>query len=254
MSVAHLNGAGDSHRGKESNSDRLRVIVEEPHLRNLFGEFLRHNFCEENLLYWIVVVDFRKKFVVTSSAVASNAPPPANSRSNSKHSPGQAAMERHHDLLINQAYNIYKQFLAAGAPQELNIDHSLRNELSAYLNGVVSQITGKSFSGRVELEHMAQFNATQLQMLISLYERIQTHVFRLMATDSVPKVCFSCLFTLSTARSHHICSSSRPRSSWPSVGSTRWSSTDSITRRRTVATRRTRPGSTRTEKRSAAHT
>lgn len=162
------------------------MIVEEPHLRNLFGDFLRHNFCEENLLYWIAVVDFRKKFGVTSSAVAANASSGPSSRGN-KHSPGQAAMERHHDLLITQAHGIYKQFLASGASSELNIDHALRNELTAYLNSVVKQLTGKPFSGRVELEHMAQFNATQLQMLISLYERIQTHVFRLMATDSVPK-------------------------------------------------------------------
>jgi hypothetical protein len=189
MSVARVEAHESHGKSKESNSDRLRVIVEEPHLRNLFGDFLRHNFCEENLLYWVAVVDFRKKFVVTSSAVASNAPPAAPVRGMShKASPGQAAMERHHDLLIQQAYHIYKQFLAGGAQQELNIDHSLRNELSAYLNQVVSQITGKPFSGRVELDHMSQFNATQLQMLISLYERIQTHVFRLMATDSVPKV------------------------------------------------------------------
>ena len=41
----------------------------------------------------------------------------------------------------------------------------------------------------VELEQANAFNATQLQTMIRLYERIQTHVFRLMATDSVPKVC-----------------------------------------------------------------
>jgi hypothetical protein len=187
MSVARIEGH-DVGKNKESNSDRLRVIVEEPHLRNLFGDFLRHNFCEENLLYWVAVVDFRKKFVVTSSAVASNAPAAPTTRPGTKASPGQAAMERHHDLLIQQAHHIYKQFLASGAPQELNIDHSLRNELSGYLNQVVTSITGKPFSGRAELDHMSQFNATQLQMLITLFERIQTHCFRLMATDSVPKV------------------------------------------------------------------
>ena len=38
------------------------------------------------------------------------------------------------------------------------------------------------------MEQANAFNATQLQVMIRLYERIQTHVFRLMATDSVPKV------------------------------------------------------------------
>lgn len=31
--------------------------------------------------------------------------------------------------------------------------------------------------------------ATQLQTLVKLYERIQTYIYRLMATDSVPKFC-----------------------------------------------------------------
>lgn len=48
-------------------------------------------------------------------------------------------------------------------------------------------MTGKSFQGHVDLEQANHFNATQLQTMIRLYERIQTHLFRLMATDSVPK-------------------------------------------------------------------
>jgi hypothetical protein len=31
-------------------------------------------------------------------------------------------------------------------------------------------------------------HASQLQTMVKLYERIQTYIFRLMATDSVPKV------------------------------------------------------------------
>ena len=34
--------------------------------------------------------------------------------------------------------------------------------------------------------------ASQLQTMVRLYERIQSYIFRLMATDSVPKVCDSC--------------------------------------------------------------
>jgi hypothetical protein len=48
-------------------------------------------------------------------------------------------------------------------------------------------MTGKVFQGQVDQEQANAFNATQLQTMIRLYERIQTHVFRLMATDSVPK-------------------------------------------------------------------
>jgi len=168
---------------KESNTDRLRFIIEEPALRSRFREFLRDNFCEENLSFWLEVEDFKKKFSITSSAMASG-----SSRGNSKTS-GQAAMERHHEALIHIAFEIYNTYLAPSSQCELNIDHGLRNELSAYLNEVMTGLTGKAFQGRVELEQASAFNATQLQSLIELYKRIQTHVFRLMATDSVPKVC-----------------------------------------------------------------
>jgi hypothetical protein len=182
-----LNSNYDPHEkksSKESNTDRLRYIVEEPGLRSLFREFLRGNFCEENLSFWLDVQDFKKKFNITSSAMAAT----PTTRPGNRNTPGQAAMERHHESLINTAFVIYNTYLAPSSQCELNIDHGLRNELSKYLEEVVTNMTGKAFQGRIEPEQANAFNATQLQTMIRLYERIQTHVFRLMATDSVPKV------------------------------------------------------------------
>ena len=178
----------DKKSTKESNTDRLRSILEEPQLRALFREFLRANFCEENLSFWLDVKDFKKKFNITSSAIAVT--PAGRGRG----TPGQAAMERHHESLIHTAFIIYNRYLAPASQNELNIDHGLRNELAAYLNDVMTNLTGREFHGQINLEEAQSFNATQLQMMIRLYERIQTHVFRLMATDSVPKV--SCLVYL----------------------------------------------------------
>ncbi|KAH9918145.1 regulator of G protein signaling domain-containing protein [Fomitopsis serialis] len=169
---------------KESNTDRLKYIIEEPQLRSLFREFLRNNFCEENLSFYLDVLDFKRKFNITSSAIA--AAPPVRP-SNRGTTPGQVAMERHHEALIQKAFEIYNTYLAPSSQNELNIDHGLRNELSGYLSDVITNLTGKSFQGRVEAEQANAFNATQLQTMIKLYERIQMHVFRLMATDSVPK-------------------------------------------------------------------
>lgn len=171
-------------RHRESNSERLRYIIDEPQLRTLFREFLRSNFCEENLSFYLEVQDFKKKFGVTSSAMAAS----GSRNGNAKGTPGQAAMERHHESLIQQAFVIYNTYLAPSSQCELNIDHGLRNELSGYLSDVITSMTGKPFNGRVELDQASAFNATQLRAMIQLYERIQTHVFRLMASDSVPKV------------------------------------------------------------------
>ena len=41
----------------------------------------------------------------------------------------------------------------------------------------------------IDAASLGTVQASQLQNMVKLYERIQQHVFRLMATDSVPKFC-----------------------------------------------------------------
>jgi len=128
------------------------------------------------------VQDFKKKFNITSTAMAAHPPPRGASRT-----PGQLIMERHHESLINTSFAIYNTYLAPSSSSELNIDYVLRSDLHKFLEEVVTGLTGKPFQGQVEPEQAASFNATQLHTMIRHYERIQVHVFRLMATDSVPK-------------------------------------------------------------------
>lgn len=75
------------------------MILDEPAVRSLFREYLRSNFCEENLSFWLDVQDFKRKFGTTSSAVAL---PTAKSRAT-----GVQAMERHQQDLIAMAFVIY---------------------------------------------------------------------------------------------------------------------------------------------------
>ncbi|KAF9224349.1 hypothetical protein BS17DRAFT_703274 [Gyrodon lividus] len=183
-----LNTYGEAKEAKEakasvkSNTDRLNQILEEPSYRALFRDFLKANFCEENLAFWLDVEDFKRKFSITSSAQA-NAP----AGRHGKGTPGQAAMERHHESLIQTAFQIYNKYLAPSSQNELNIDHGLRLDLASYLGEVMTNLNGKAFDGQVDASQASAFNATQLQMLIKLYSRIQTHVLRLMAMDSLPK-------------------------------------------------------------------
>ncbi|KAF8121349.1 regulator of G protein signaling [Boletus edulis] len=184
-----LNSAyNDSKESKEakasvkSNTDRLNQILEEPSYRALFREFLKANFCEENLAFWLDVEDFKRKFSITSTAQA-NVP----AGRGGKGTPGQAAMEKHHESLIQTAFQIYNKYLAPSSQNELNIDHGLRLDLANYLSEVMTNLNGKAFDGHVDASQAVAFNATQLQMLIKLYSRIQTHVLRLMAMDSLPK-------------------------------------------------------------------
>jgi GTPase-activating protein SST2 len=180
-----LNEATEKKGNVKSNTDRLKYILEEPSYRALFRDFLKANFCEENLSFWLDVEDFKRKFNTTSSAQAA-----APARLGNRATPGQAAMEKHHDALIHTAFQIYNKYLAPSSQNELNIDHGLRLDLANYLGEVMNGLHGKSFDGQVDTSQAVSFNATQLQVLIKLYTRIQTHVLRLMAMDSLPKVCF----------------------------------------------------------------
>jgi len=84
---------------KDSHTGRLKMILDEPAVRSLFREYLRANFCEENLSFWLDVQDFKRKFGTTSSAVAL---PTGKNRGT-----GVQAMERHQQDLIAMAFVIY---------------------------------------------------------------------------------------------------------------------------------------------------
>ena len=77
-------------------------------------------------------------------------------------------------------------YLAPASPAELNIDHTLRAELISYMNQVPSE---KEMISKAAADGPSgTLQASQLQTMVKLYERIQTYIFRLMATDSTPKV------------------------------------------------------------------
>jgi len=192
----HIDGLDDDSANgiretqQKSNAERLQHILNEPSLRSLFREFLRSNFCEENLSFWLDVQDFKKKFSTTSSSNSA-----AALQRTGRSPQTQVAMERHHDQLITAAFTIYNTYIAPSSPSELNIDHALRNEFVGYLTDIVTGLSGKGFKGYLDPEQARTVNATQLQQMIRLYERIQAHVFRLMATDSVPKFVKTTSFT-----------------------------------------------------------
>jgi hypothetical protein len=86
---------------KDSHTARLKQILEEPALRSLFREFLRANFCEENLSFWLDVQDFKRRFNTSSSAAAAPGALPT------QRGQGLQAMEKHQQDLISMAFVIY---------------------------------------------------------------------------------------------------------------------------------------------------
>jgi hypothetical protein len=135
---------------RDSNTNRLAVIVRDPALRLLFREYLRETHCEENLAFYVEV----KIFLADYESAKRNASPPK--------------LDVIRETLAS-AYSLYNAFLAPGSPCELNIDHNLRNALAGRMTKAVG-----------EDEQMLQ----SLDEVAVLFDQAQSTVFKLMASVS----------------------------------------------------------------------
>ncbi|EFQ27782.1 domain found in Dishevelled [Colletotrichum graminicola] len=142
---------------RDSNTQRLDKILTDAALRLLFRENLRETHCEENLSFYLDVDDFVRSCRGAIRAAQKN--------------PNASSLDGIKEIMA-QAYGIYNAFLAPGSPCELNIDHQLRNNLATRMTKAVGQ-------------DVAMIET--LQEVMSLFEDAQNAVFKLMASDSVPK-------------------------------------------------------------------
>ncbi|KFY60058.1 hypothetical protein V496_05449, partial [Pseudogymnoascus sp. VKM F-4515 (FW-2607)] len=146
---------------RDSNTQKLDKILTDAALRLLFREQLRDTHCEENLSFYLDVDEFLK-----SCADALQGTSPA-ARSKNPDRSLDAIKET-----MASAYGIYNAFLAPGSPCELNIDHLLRSQLASRMTKAVGRDDAMIDS---------------LKEVIKLFEEAQLSVFKLMASDSVPK-------------------------------------------------------------------
>lgn len=179
-------GVASWPKDQHSTTTRLRAILDEPALRSLFRDFLRANYCDENLGFWIDVADFRRRFSTTSSAVGGN----TQQATRKKQGTATNAMETHQQNLVAAALHIYNTYLAPLSPNELNIDHNLRADVVNYVNRSLAEVAPAGAAKTPlpgEEADIPALRATQVQTLLRQYERIQEHIFRLLATDQVPR-------------------------------------------------------------------
>ncbi|PHH68242.1 hypothetical protein CDD82_708 [Ophiocordyceps australis] len=157
--VSRNEGPASTRNGisRDSNTQRLDRILNDPALRLLFRENLRDTHCEENLSFHQDVAEFVRACKVAIAYA--------------RKSPSENSMEGIKEIMA-QAYGIYNAFLAPGSPCELNIDHQLRNNLATRMTKAIGQDTSMIES---------------LEEVTTLFEDAQNAVFKLMASDSVPK-------------------------------------------------------------------
>ncbi|KFY82794.1 hypothetical protein V500_10329, partial [Pseudogymnoascus sp. VKM F-4518 (FW-2643)] len=146
---------------RDSNTQKLDKILTDAALRLLFREQLRDTHCEENLSFYLDVDEFLKS---CADALQGMSP---SSRAKNPDRSLDAIKET-----MASAYGIYNAFLAPGSPCELNIDHLLRSQLASRMTKAVGRDDAMIES---------------LKEVIKLFEEAQLSVFKLMASDSVPK-------------------------------------------------------------------
>jgi len=145
---------------RDSNTNRMTVIVRDPALRLLFREYLRETHCEENLAFYVEVKSFLAEYERAKRDFAS------------------PRLDVIRETLAS-AYSLYNAFLAPGSPCELNIDHSLRNALAGRMTRAVG-----------EDEQMLR----SLEEVAVLFDQAQSSVFKLMASVCpFPYLCQVCL-------------------------------------------------------------
>ncbi|KAI9495581.1 regulator of G protein signaling domain-containing protein [Zychaea mexicana] len=147
---------------QEGLNGRLKQILDDPQLRSLFKDFLRSNFCEENLDFWIDYATLRRKCRNQSPAMPS---------------------QNQKDLL-EDAYSVWSTYLAPHALSELNVDHLLRQEMARLVNATVT-IAQDPQSQRVIIS--THSTSQSLRMMLKWFDKVEEHILRLMASDSVPK-------------------------------------------------------------------
>ncbi|KAF9350855.1 hypothetical protein BGX34_000957 [Mortierella sp. NVP85] len=184
-----------------SNTTRLNLILSNVTLRDMFKNFLKQNICEENLAFYLEVLDYKNMFNMLINATRSYTQslsdqeplsPTAGSKAGSANISHPASLRELEKQICTQAFAIYETFLVSGAPRELNLPHQMRQDITAHMEAVVRNMNAPSPPSSDPLNHgNVEHNDSagpQRELIhISLFDRIHEHIFRLMSTDSVPK-------------------------------------------------------------------
>ena len=155
---------------RDSNNNRLNIIVNDAALRLLFREFLRDTHCEENLAFYLEVREFTRSYDASERAKAFNKLDAIRENLAAAYGESFRLLEFcfwGFRLLTPQG--LYNAFLAPGSPCELNIDHNLRNSLAGRMTRAVGDDDSLLKS---------------LQEVVGLFRDAQASVFKLMSSVS----------------------------------------------------------------------
>ncbi|KAF9958887.1 hypothetical protein BGZ65_001095, partial [Modicella reniformis] len=215
-------GIGSSSLPTTSNTTRLNLILSNSTLREMFKNFLKQNICEENLTFYLEVLDYKSRFNTLINATrahmssASGQDLATVAAAGSSPTP-TASLRELEKQICTLAFTIHETYLVLGAPRELNLPHQMRQDITTYMQAVVrnmdapppslsssSSSTSDSSISSSDVQEQGENGGSPNSTMrskdgllmggagrelihISLFDSIHEHIFRLMSTDSVPK-------------------------------------------------------------------
>ena len=177
------------------NAEHLRNFIKDPATLVLLRQFLSEKRREHDLSFWIDVEDFKVAFEKVTKVMrlpAPPTPPPVAGSSKTQMEP-LPPPNRPHESLSNIPFLIYNTYLAPSCECKIsiNIGSSPREELQRSLEHCIECLTEKVSASATD-DFMSEASTTlevdQLEILVWLYDRIQTQIFSALAKHAVPRV------------------------------------------------------------------
>lgn len=161
--------ASSGEHTKETNSIKLKAILKDTKLRGYFRNFLDINFCVENLDFWVDHTHLCRNHQNEPAVLAIMSP-------------------LKQQQLLQEAYILWDTYLCPGASRELNIDHTLREDMAEEISQMVTLITagnGNNVMNKVIFSTQSTYES--VLTLLNWFDKVNDQICKLMTTDSVPK-------------------------------------------------------------------
>lgn len=152
-----------------SQNSKLQSILKDPLIRMYFRQFLKSNFCEENINFWVDYTALVKKM---GGSLDANNRKPKLDKVQSMSTALTESLLTHCCVL----YNTY--FCPYNAPSELNIDHGLRNDIITYMQATFVPSTSAKNSSKKENPPASGVDAPFGSISVSSYGILTSSVAR----------------------------------------------------------------------------
>ncbi|KAI8066681.1 hypothetical protein BC940DRAFT_302062 [Gongronella butleri] len=152
---------------------RLRQVLQDPLLRMYFRLYLKENFCDENMNFWLDYYAMRKKRKTEST---------------------KTGMKE----LLSDSYAIYDTYLRTNASMEVNIDSTLRQSIDELVRTTFSVVADRTTNAAPFTSPAPQpMSSTALSVnlplaqclhdIMMLFDQVNDQICRMMAQDSIPR-------------------------------------------------------------------